>query len=135
MTGGGIIDLLNKRLRDRLKEIEILNIFTDVCEVSVVNLVWTAYSSRIRLLLLCTHSDNPSCTEISRWAHSATLYIIRLIHTLSRLKMSFPNRSISPQPHSDLPHSYLNYVTLAPRLSLLTGRLRQSLKLTRLLWI
>lgn len=35
MTGGGIIDLLNKRLRDRLKEIEILNIFTDVCEVSV----------------------------------------------------------------------------------------------------
>lgn len=37
--GGGIIDLLNKRLRDRLKEIEILNIFTDVCEVS---LVWTS---------------------------------------------------------------------------------------------
>jgi AP2-associated kinase len=33
-SGGGIIDLLNKRLRDRLKEIEILNIFTDVCEVS-----------------------------------------------------------------------------------------------------
>ena len=31
---GGIIDLLNKRLRDRLQEIEILNIFTDVCEVS-----------------------------------------------------------------------------------------------------
>jgi AP2-associated kinase len=31
--GGGIIDLLNKRLRDRLKEIEILNIFADVCEV------------------------------------------------------------------------------------------------------
>ena len=26
--------MLNKRLRDRLKEIEILNIFTDVCEVS-----------------------------------------------------------------------------------------------------
>lgn len=34
MPGGGIIDLLNKRLRDRLKEVEILNIFTDVCEVS-----------------------------------------------------------------------------------------------------
>ncbi|WVO13943.1 hypothetical protein L204_101568 [Cryptococcus depauperatus] len=31
-AGGGIIDLLNRRLRDRLKEIEILNIFTDVCE-------------------------------------------------------------------------------------------------------
>ncbi|CAD6583916.1 MAG: hypothetical protein TREMPRED_003677 [Tremellales sp. Tagirdzhanova-0007] len=31
-AGGGIIDLLNKRLRDRLKEIEILNMFTDVCE-------------------------------------------------------------------------------------------------------
>ncbi|EIW69409.1 hypothetical protein TREMEDRAFT_73843 [Tremella mesenterica DSM 1558] len=31
-SGGGIIDLLNKRLRDRLKEVEILNIFTDVCE-------------------------------------------------------------------------------------------------------
>lgn len=31
-AGGGIIDLLNKRLRDRLKEAEILNIFTDVCE-------------------------------------------------------------------------------------------------------
>jgi AP2-associated kinase len=34
-SGGGIIDLLNKRLRDRLKEIEILNIFTDVCEVGL----------------------------------------------------------------------------------------------------
>lgn len=34
--GGGIIDLLNKRLRDRLKEAEILNIFTDVCEVSCI---------------------------------------------------------------------------------------------------
>ncbi|KAK8869726.1 hypothetical protein IAR55_000294 [Kwoniella newhampshirensis] len=32
VSGGGIIDLLNRRLRDRLKEIEILNIFTDVCE-------------------------------------------------------------------------------------------------------
>lgn len=42
MPGGGIIDLLNKRLRDRLKEIEILNIFTDVCEVSVANLAWAA---------------------------------------------------------------------------------------------
>ncbi|ODN98516.1 NAK protein kinase [Cryptococcus wingfieldii CBS 7118] len=35
-SGGGIIDLLNKRLRDRLKEIEILNIFTDVCEIENV---------------------------------------------------------------------------------------------------
>ncbi|KAL7424048.1 Ark- serine/threonine protein kinase [Cryptotrichosporon argae] len=31
-AGGGIIDFLNKRLRDRLNEMEILNIFTDVCE-------------------------------------------------------------------------------------------------------
>lgn len=31
-AGGGIIDLLNKRLRDRLKEAEILSIFVDVCE-------------------------------------------------------------------------------------------------------
>lgn len=38
-SGGGIIDLLNKRLRDRLKEIEILNIFTDVCEVCAQGLV------------------------------------------------------------------------------------------------
>lgn len=32
MIGGGIIDLLNKRLRDRLREEEILSIFVDVCE-------------------------------------------------------------------------------------------------------
>jgi AP2-associated kinase len=32
LTGGGIIDLLNKRLRDRLREDEILTIFVDVCE-------------------------------------------------------------------------------------------------------
>jgi serine/threonine protein kinase len=31
-AGGGIIDLLNKRLRDRLREDEILTIFADVCE-------------------------------------------------------------------------------------------------------
>lgn len=32
LVGGGIIDLLNKRLRDRLREDEILTIFADVCE-------------------------------------------------------------------------------------------------------
>lgn len=32
ILGGGIIDLLNKRLRNRLKEVEILHIFVDVCE-------------------------------------------------------------------------------------------------------
>lgn len=31
-SGGGIIDLLNQRLRNRLTEQEILEIFTDVCE-------------------------------------------------------------------------------------------------------
>ena len=30
--GGGIIDMMNRRLRERLTEIEILTIFVDVCE-------------------------------------------------------------------------------------------------------
>lgn len=48
-VGGGIIDLLNKRLRDRLKEIEILNIFTDVCEVRQ-----SLIAANGRLLRQCT---------------------------------------------------------------------------------
>jgi len=32
MTGGGIIDMMNRRLRERLTEAEILQIFVDVCE-------------------------------------------------------------------------------------------------------
>lgn len=52
-SGGGIIDLLNKRLRDRLKEIEILNIFTDVCDVSPRR---GALTLTVRLLQQCTHS-------------------------------------------------------------------------------
>lgn len=31
-TGGGIIDMMNRRLRERLTEGEILQIFVDVCE-------------------------------------------------------------------------------------------------------
>ena len=31
--GGGIIDMMNRRLRERLTEAEILQIFVDVCEV------------------------------------------------------------------------------------------------------
>jgi serine/threonine protein kinase len=30
--GGGIIDMMNRRLRERLTEAEILQIFADVCE-------------------------------------------------------------------------------------------------------
>lgn len=30
--GGGIIDMMNRRLRERLTEAEILQIFVDVCE-------------------------------------------------------------------------------------------------------
>ena len=30
--GGGIIDMMNRRLRERLTESEILQIFVDVCE-------------------------------------------------------------------------------------------------------
>lgn len=33
--GGGIIDMMNRRLRERLTEAEILTIFVDVCEVSM----------------------------------------------------------------------------------------------------
>jgi AP2-associated kinase len=32
LTGGGIIDMMNRRLRERLTESEILQIFVDVCE-------------------------------------------------------------------------------------------------------
>jgi AP2-associated kinase len=31
-AGGGIIDMMNRRLRERLTEAEILQIFVDVCE-------------------------------------------------------------------------------------------------------
>lgn len=34
--GGGVIDLMNRRLQQRLTEPEILKIFGDVCEVKVV---------------------------------------------------------------------------------------------------
>lgn len=33
-AGGGIIDMMNRRLRERLTESEILTIFVNVCEVS-----------------------------------------------------------------------------------------------------
>lgn len=39
-AGGGIIDMMNRRLRERLTEAEILQIFVDVCEVSVVFLIY-----------------------------------------------------------------------------------------------
>ena len=32
VIGGGIIDMMNRRLRERLTEAEILQIFVDVCE-------------------------------------------------------------------------------------------------------
>ena len=32
LSGGGIIDMMNRRLRERLTEAEILTIFVDVCE-------------------------------------------------------------------------------------------------------
>jgi AP2-associated kinase len=31
--GGGIIDMMNRRLRERLAEADIMQIFVDVCEV------------------------------------------------------------------------------------------------------
>lgn len=34
ISGGGIIDMMNRRLRERLTEEEILQVFVDVCEVS-----------------------------------------------------------------------------------------------------
>lgn len=34
--GGGIIDMMNRRLRERLAETDILQIFVDVCEVRKV---------------------------------------------------------------------------------------------------
>lgn len=34
-TGGGIIDMMNRRLRERLTEEEILQVFVDVCEVRI----------------------------------------------------------------------------------------------------
>ena len=34
--GGGIIDMMNRRLRERLTEAEILQIFVDVCEVRYI---------------------------------------------------------------------------------------------------
>jgi AP2-associated kinase len=64
MTGGGIIDLLNKRLRDRLKEAEILNIFTDVCEVSAHDIFCAQLTSRP--LQPCTPSKHLYFIEISR---------------------------------------------------------------------
>jgi hypothetical protein len=63
-SGGGIIDLLNKRLRDRLKEIEILNIFTDVCEVRFTRP--DSSTADDRPSLLCTSSASRCYTVISK---------------------------------------------------------------------
>lgn len=35
MLGGGVIDLMNRRLQQRLTEPEILQIFSDVAEVNI----------------------------------------------------------------------------------------------------
>jgi hypothetical protein len=40
-AGGGIIDMMNRRLRERLAEHEILQIFVDVCEVRQSPLIFT----------------------------------------------------------------------------------------------
>ena len=37
--GGGIIDMMNRRLRERLTEKDILQIFVDVCEVRLLAVV------------------------------------------------------------------------------------------------
>lgn len=54
-AGGGIIDLLNKRLQNRLREEEILSIFVDVCEA-------VAYMHSLKQPLL--HRD----LKVSRFA-------------------------------------------------------------------
>jgi AP2-associated kinase len=69
LAGGGIIDLLNKRLRDRLKEQEILSIFVDVCEA-------VAYMHSLPRPLL--HRD----LKVSKALDSTALSLTHCVHAL-----------------------------------------------------
>lgn len=68
MQGGGVIDLMNRRLQQRLTEPEVLKIFGDVCEVH-----WTKETlsnnarfnySFIRRLHTCITAHLLYCTGI-----------------------------------------------------------------------
>jgi len=96
-SGGGIIDLLNKRLRDRLKEAEILNIFADVCEAVA------AMHALPRPLL---HRDLKVSRETKREVHPLTLIRSKMY---SRSQQAYPHRP-------SVRHlSVSSYVTLGQR--------------------
>ncbi|KAJ9110497.1 hypothetical protein QFC19_001623 [Naganishia cerealis] len=108
-AGGGIIDLLNKRLRDRLKEQEILSIFVDICEA-------VAYMHSLPRPLL--HRD----LKVSE-LYGVSLRQIRLTLCSNvavirqRLKIFFatPHRPITLQVHLQYLPSATNSVTLDQR--------------------
>lgn len=69
--GGGVIDLMNRRLQQRLTEPEILKIFSDVCEVTILEKGTTSMmdlhlSITTRRLLICITAPLLSCIEIWR---------------------------------------------------------------------
>lgn len=59
--GGGIIDMMNRRLRERLTESEILTIFLNVCEVSLQIRRWAYSRAPTTHLkgLACMHNLKP----------------------------------------------------------------------------
>lgn len=69
--------MLNKRLRDRLQEIEILNIFTDICEVGVA-------CSRLRSALMVYRLLRPCMRYLGR----CYIVISRLV-TLDMSRLTF----------------------------------------------
>lgn len=102
VTGGGIIDLLNKRLRDRLQEIEILNIFTDICEVGVARSTLRSALTVNRLSRLCTRCHGRSYIVISR---QVTFEESRLTVRQIENVLSAPSGS-APSPNRPTPLTF-----------------------------
>lgn len=116
--GGGIIDLLNKRLRDRLKEAEILSIFADVCEA-------VAYMHSLPKPLL--HRDLKVCIpfEGSRCPMKLNVASVDRSKTSSVTRL----RQTTRQAHHPYHHSATNYVISDPPRTLRHMHLETNAKL------
>ena len=118
VAGGGIIDLLNKRLRDRLKEVEILNIFTDICEVRAVPSSSEIVKSKLTCSSGCgSNAFPPSATTPSRSQGTLQVFLEPLVmpDSWGRSRMYSPNRHLLNLLLHEAHHLFTNFATLVRR--------------------
>lgn len=94
--------MLNKRLRDRLQEIEILNIFTDICEVGDISSRMRSALMVNRLSRLCTRCRGRFYIVISRLV---TVNKSRLTFGQIENVLSAPSGS-APSPNRPTPLTF-----------------------------